>query len=192
MAIEDILKALEEQAQADIDALMSEAGEHANHILDEARSEATRIREHYSQQVEKAAEGKAAKQVNATRLAAKMAVSSVRGQGLESVFSASKEKLGTLRSQKGYQELFNKLAEEAAAGLEGSLLIHVDPADAAQAKSAISALKLDATVATDISTAGGLTVEADGGRVVRRNTLEDRLDRARQLVEADVARVLFA
>lgn len=192
MAIEDILKALEDQAQADIDALMSEASEHANHILEEAQTEASRIRDHFTLQVEKTAEGKAAKQINASRLAAKMTVSSVRGQGLESVFSATRERLGTLRSQAGYAELFNKLAGEAVAGLDGALLIHVDPLDAGVAEAAAKALKLDAQVETDLSTAGGLIVEADGGRVVRRNTLEDRLDRARQLVEADVARVLFA
>jgi len=43
-----------------------------------------------------------------------------------------------------------------------------------------------------LETEGGLVVEASEGRVIRRNTLEDRLDRSRQLIQAEVAKVLFS
>lgn len=192
MAIEDILNALEEQAQADIDAVMAEAGEHAKLILDEAEGEARRIHDHFVHQVERVAEGKASKQVNAARLTAKMAVSSARGEGLQSVFVAAKSRLSEIRSQSGYPALFRDLAEEALSGIAGSVVVRVAPEDEALARETMRSLGAVAEVDADLQTDGGLVVEAEGGRIVRRNTLEDRLDRSRQLVEADVARVLFA
>ncbi|TLM97664.1 MAG: V-type ATP synthase subunit E, partial [Actinobacteria bacterium] len=92
----------------------------------------------------------------------------------------------------GYDDLFARLAAEALAGIVGEVVIHVDPADADCAAQAASKAGVAARVETDITTAGGLFVEANGGRIVRRNTLEDRLERVRQYVQSEVAEVLFA
>ncbi|TLM98932.1 MAG: hypothetical protein FDZ75_01240, partial [Actinobacteria bacterium] len=62
-----------------------------------------------------------------------------------------------------------------------------DRADAVAAREGVSA-----SVQATLKSAGGLVIEADNGRIVRRNTLEDRLERVRQYVQADVAKVLFA
>lgn len=192
MAIEDILRALEDQAQADIDSVMTEADEHAKLIISEAEDEARRVHDHYTHQVEKVAEGKATKSVNAAKLESKMIVSASKGDGLQSVFDAARERLAATRDSGDYPGLFEALAREAFAGLEGDLVVHVVSDDAALATEVAAAAGVRATVVDDLQSAGGLIVEADGGRVIRRNTLEDRLDRARQLIESDVAKVLFA
>ncbi len=191
MAIEDILKALEEQAQADIDAVLDEARAHADLIEKQAIAEAEGIRDGYAKQVERSANSRASKLVNAARLESKMAVSSARGDGLEAVFAGARERLGGLRSEASYPNLFAKLAEEALAGIEGDVVIHVDPADAELAQAAL-AKHGAGRVETDLKCAGGVVVESSGGRIVRRNTLEDRLERSRQLVQAEAAKVLFA
>jgi vacuolar-type H+-ATPase subunit E/Vma4 len=191
MAIEDILRALDEQAQADCDAVLLEAKEHAKLILDDAEHEAERIHENFARQVERIAKADAAKQVNAARLEAKMEVSSARGDGVLSVFDAAGDKLSSLRAA-SYDRLFDALAAEAVEGLSGDVEIHVAQADTDRATRAAAASGLAASVAGDLETAGGLVVEAYGGRVIRRNTLEDRLDRVSQIVQADVARVLFS
>lgn len=192
MAIEDILKALEDQAKADIDAVLTEAREHAALITKQGEAEAAAIRDGFVKQVERNATSKASKVVNAARLEAKMAVSSARGDGLERVFDEAGKRLGDLRGDAGYDRLFAELAREAMEGLSGDIVIHVDPADAQLAQAAAESAPVAATVATDLSSAGGLVIEANGGRVVRRNTFEDRLERARQQVQTDVAKALFA
>ena len=190
MAIEDILKALDEQAQADCDAVVEEAREHAKLIMEEAQRQADQIHDGFVRQVERVATSEASKSVNAARLEAKMTVSSVKGDGVSSVFERAGEKLSELRSG-DYDRLFSALAAEALAGLTGPVTVHVAPADAARAESAATAAGLSATIDATLETAGGLVIEANDGRVVRRNTLEDRLERSRQLVQADVAKVLF-
>jgi len=190
MAIEDILNALDEQAQADCDSVVAEAKEHAQMILDDAQRSADAVHENFVRQVERMANAEASKLVNAARLEAKMEVSSAKGDGVSSVFDAARTKLPTLRSVE-YDRLFNALAAEALEGVDGDVSIHVAQADVGLATQAAAAKGVVASVTGDLDTAGGLVVEASGGRIIRRNTLEDRLDRVSQIVQADVARVLF-
>ncbi len=193
MAIEDILATLEEQAQADIDAVLHEAAEHAQMIESEAKLEAERIHAGFTRQVEKTASGEAAKVVNAARLEAKMLVSRARGESVEAVFTQAASGLGSLRADPGYEALFTRLLTEALEGLEPErLAIKVDPRDEVLAGRAIAAMGVDANLVADLVTDGGVVVEANGGRIIRRNTVEDRLDRARRYVVADVAKALFA
>lgn len=192
MAIEDILRTLEEQAQADIDAVLSEAHEHAALIMGQGEEEAARVRRMYEQQVERVSQGEAAKVVNAARLEAKMAVSSRRGEAVDRVFGVALERLGEARVSPEYPELFARLMAEALEGAAGDVVVHVDPADEMTARDLVARHAPSAAVVADISSCGGVVVESDGGRVVRRNTLEDRLDRARRYLQADVAKVLFA
>ena len=192
MAIEDILKALDEQAQADCDAVVEEAREHAKLIIDEGEREAQQIHDRFGRQAERVANSEAAKKVNAARLESKMTVSSVKGDAVTHVFDGALNKLAEVRSGRDYEALFSALAQEALAGLDGPVTIQVADSDAALAARAAQAAGLEASIDPTLKTAGGLVVEAYGGRVVRRNTLEDRLDRTRQLIQADVAKVLFS
>jgi vacuolar-type H+-ATPase subunit E/Vma4 len=190
MAIEDILKALDDQAQADCDAVIGEAREHAKLIVEEAQREADDIHGGFVRQVERVASTDASKTVNAARLQAKMTVSTVKGDGVASAFNGAMSALPSLRGA-GYDRLFAALAAEAFAGVSGDVSVHVAADDVALARDAAAAAGLTADVAGDLDTAGGLVVETAGGHIIRRNTLEDRLDRSRQLVQAEVAKVLF-
>jgi vacuolar-type H+-ATPase subunit E/Vma4 len=191
MAIEDIIKALDDQAQADCDAVVAEAHEHAKLILDDAQHSAEAIHENFARQVERIAKSGASKIVNAARLEAKMEVSSAKGDGVASVFESARGKLTSLRSG-DYDRLFDALAAEALAESGGDITIHVVDTDVERAKRAAAANGVAGEVVGDLDAVGGIVVEAFGGRVIRRNTFEDRLDRVSQIVQADVARVLFS
>jgi vacuolar-type H+-ATPase subunit E/Vma4 len=191
MAISDILSTLDDQANADCESIIGEAREHAKMIVEESERQARQIHETFVNQVERVATLNASKKVNAARLQAKMTVSSVKGAGLTSVFEDARAQLFSARDQ-GYDALFAALAAEALAGVSGPVTIRVTADDIALAEKAATAAGLAATVESDLDTAGGLVVETGGGKIVRRNTLEDRLDRASQFVRADVAAVLFS
>lgn len=191
MAIEDILITLDEQAQADCDAVIAEAREHAKLIVDDAQRTADTIHENFARQIERVAKASASKLVNAARLAAKMEVSSAKGDGVASVFDAARDKLPALRTAE-YDRLFDRLAAEALSGAGGEVTVRVAPEDVDRAQRAVASSGIAATVVGDLTTTGGLVVESFGGRVIKRNTLEDRLDRVQQLVQADVAKVLFS
>lgn len=191
MAIDDILRALDDQAQADCDETIGEAREHAKLILEEAERQAKQVHETFVHQVERVANAEASKKVNAARLEAKMTVSSVKGDGVTSVFDSARTQLSSMRNA-GYERLFAELAAEALSGVSGPVTVRTAPADTALAESTVAGMGVSADVIGDLDTAGGLVVETGGGKVVRRNTLESRLDRASQFVRSDVARVLFS
>ena len=191
MAIEDILRALDEQADAETQAVLDEAGEHARLIVEEGTLEAARIHDGFTKQVERVATSEAGKVINAARLESKMIVSSVKGDSVASVFDEARLKLSTI-SENDYPALFAALAAEALRGVSGELTVKVRAEDEQLAKAAIAQAGVVATVDPSLETAGGVVVEASGGRVVRRNTLEDRLERTRQMIQADVARTLFS
>lgn len=192
MAIEDILRALEEQGQADCDACTEEARAHAAQILEDAKEKAESIHEHHMSTIEKSARAEAMKRVNAARLKGRMQVSGVRGDGLDGVFTSARQQLGRLHQRPDYPQLFASLAREALDGVSGPVVIRVSAADVDLARQTAAQLGASAEVRGDLETAGGLIVESAGGSIVRRNTFEDRLDRARPYIQADVARVLLA
>jgi V/A-type H+-transporting ATPase subunit E len=191
MAIQDILEALDRQAEAECAAVLEEAHAQAEIVIAEAEREAQFIHEGYARQVERVAATEASKTVNAGRLQAKMMVSSTKGQAVDDVFSRARDELSLIPSDPSYPGLFDLLAAEAAEGLEGPLTVRVSPRDIPYAER-FAAGRGDVTVDVDETIVGGLVIEASGGRVIRRNTLENRLERARLLVQADVAAVLFS
>jgi vacuolar-type H+-ATPase subunit E/Vma4 len=192
MAIEGILKRLEEQARADREAVLAQGREQARLVAEQGELEAQRIRDELDRKAQRAATLAAEKVVNAARLQAKMAVSSAKGAEVAEVFDEAARRSLEVRSQAAYAELFSALATEALAGIDGAVTIRVAAADEELASRAAKSAGVSATIDPTLSTAGGLVVEAWKGRVIRRNTLEERLARARQVLASDVAKVLFA
>ena len=192
MAIEDILRALEEQGRADCEACTEEARAHAAQILEDAREKAASIHEHHMSAIERSARTDAMKRVNAARLKGRMQISGIRGEGLNGVFDTAQAQLVKLHQRPDYPVLFASLAREALDGVDGPVVIRVSAADADLARQTVAQLGIAAEVRGDLDTAGGLVVESADGKIVRRNTFEDRLERARPYIQADVARVLLA
>jgi vacuolar-type H+-ATPase subunit E/Vma4 len=192
MAIEDILQALEEQAEADCERILEEARGHAEVIVAEGEREAREIREAAGRRAEHAAAARAERLVNAARLEAKLTVSAARGEAVVGVFDEAALRLAQLRADPAYELCFMALAAEALAGIDGQVLLRVAREDEILAESAARFARVSATVDGTLLTVGGIVVEARASRYVRRNTLEDRLERVRERLFSDVARVLFS
>ena len=190
MAIEDIFRALEEQADAECAELIHIAETQAASITEEARLEADKIKQRKMDAVADIVRSKAGKTLNAARLENKKELAAVRDEAVEKVFSTAASALAGVRSTPRYEGVFKALAEEALAGVEGECTVLVDPADAALAEKTLKSMNVECTLSPTISTAGGLVVSTVGGRVLRRNTFEARLAKARSLAQAQVAGIL--
>ena len=191
MAIEDIFKALEEQADRDCREILDAAKTQAKAVEADAKAEADRIKSHKLETVESSVRIKAGQITNAARLANKREVSAAKDRGIEQVYEDVLGKLAALRGSKEYESLFKALAEEAVAGLSGDVVVQVAPADAKLAAKVVADLGIKGTVDATLETAGGLTVVGSGGRVYRRNTFESRLDKVRATAQSEVAEILF-
>ncbi|MBN2840619.1 MAG: V-type ATP synthase subunit E [Coriobacteriia bacterium] len=190
MAIEDIFRALEEQADDEVNRILHAATVQADAVEHEARDEAERITGLKIQAADVAVQARAAKAVNAARLQVKRDLAQVRDSAVEASFDEAAKRLATMRGTPEYERVFAGLVEEACKGLESECEIQVDPADADLARKVATDLGITFTVAPTLETIGGLVVSTHGGRVVRRNTFETRLQKASAVAGTHVAEVL--
>jgi len=191
MALEDIFRALEEQADKDSEAVLTEARAHAASIVEEAELAAAKSRDAHVEAAERVARSRSAQDLNSVRLDARKRMAGVKERAVNDTFEAALSELASVRARQDYPRSFRALTDEALSGVEGEFDVLVDPADVELARAVLSERGVDANVRPDLSTAGGLVIAFDGGRVMRRNTLEDRLDKLRGLAQAEVAEILF-
>ncbi|MDH4140028.1 MAG: V-type ATP synthase subunit E [Coriobacteriia bacterium] len=191
MALDDIFRALDEQADKEIEQILTDARDHAKAIGEEADEQGNVIRQTTADATEKAVRERATRSMNAARLQGKKRVASVKEESVRGAFEAATARLGEMRSESEYPAIFRTLAEEALQGLNGEVEVLVDKADVALAERTVADLGLSAKVKPELKTSGGLAVRTGGGRIMRRNTFEDRLEKAEKLIQAEVAEILF-
>jgi vacuolar-type H+-ATPase subunit E/Vma4 len=192
MALEDIFRALEEQSERDIEVALEEARAHALAIREESEREAATVLETRVADAERAARARSSQALNSVRLDARKRIAGVKERAVRQVFEEARAQLTQVRKRPDYDEVFRALLDEALAGVSSTdLEIWVDPADAELAQRALADRGVSAPVRPEISTAGGVVVATEAGRVMRRNTLEDRLDKLEGLAQSDVAELVF-
>lgn len=190
MAIEDIFKALEEQADSEVNHILHVATVQADSIEHEAREEAERITATRIAAAEESVRTQTAKAVNAARLQVRRDQAAVREAAVDDVFKQVADRLAAMRGTAEYERVFAALVREALDGVDADAEIQVAPADEALAKKVVAEMGVQATVAPVLDTIGGLVVSTHGGRVVRRNTFESRLLKVRTMAGAKIAEVL--
>lgn len=191
MAIEDIFRALEEQADRECRDILDSAKAAAKSITAEAKAEAEAVRAERVAVADPAMRIKVGQIVNAAKLVKMKELAAARDRNMGAVYDAALAKLAAMRGTPQYATLFKKLAQEALAGVEAGAVVQVDPADEALAKASLAEMGVQALVDPSLSVAGGLNVVLSGGRIRRSNTLEDRLDKVRKTRHAEVAEILF-
>jgi vacuolar-type H+-ATPase subunit E/Vma4 len=193
MAIDDILTALDEQAESDCAGIIEQAQHQADAILREAREQAEAARAARLQRARAQVEPRVDQMVNSAGLQNKRDLDAARAGTIESVFDDASRRLATLRDDdpQTYARVFKALLEEALAGTDGDAEVVVDPADVTMASSLLTATGTACTVTAATIPQGGVTVLSRGGKVARRNTFEDRLDAVRRTSASDVAGILF-
>lgn len=193
MAIEEMFRALEEQAEQECEQIRLEAKAQADMIIREAEDRAENMRARRLAEAESHAKSKAAHIVNAARLANKKDVASLKGRVVQGVYDSAKEKLGTVRSKPDYERLFKSLVEEAVACSDGECELLVGNEDAALAQDVVKTLGRNGMVISPtLNTSGGAIAAESEGRIMHKNTLEDRLSKAWNGAQAQVARILFS
>jgi vacuolar-type H+-ATPase subunit E/Vma4 len=190
MAMDDILKALEEQAESDCAEIIDQAKAEADAILRDAREQAEAAKEARLQRTRAQVEPRASQLVNSARLQNKRDIEAARAAAIEEVFDAAGRKLAELRGDPAaYGVLLKALLDEALAGSEGDAEALVDQADVALLAPVVSSVTCTVTAAE--TPMGGVTVMTCDGKVARRNTLEDRLEAVHRSSTSQVAEILF-
>ena len=181
MAYEDLLQSVEESATEKEQELRRKAAAAVAGIAERAKRQAGEIRKAAVAEAERSIVAERNKALYLVRAENKELLIRAREAAFDEAFREAGLRLSTLRANPEYPEIFEKLLREATgtAG-EDPVVVHVDPKDADLCKKTLSSLHLRAGIQTDLQTAGGVVVSQYNGTVVISNTVESRLERARE------------
>ncbi len=191
MALDDMLRAIEEEGDARCKQILDNAEAEASEILKGTKEEAKRIREEYITRAEATMYGEKTRILSDAKLYVKKQVIQTKEKHIEDAFDSVAGEFEAMRTRPEYASYFRRLLDETAANAEGDLVICVDRRDEKVARDAIAAAGLNCELRTDISTLGGLKAITADGRIVLTNTIDSRLERAKQFLKPEVATKLF-
>jgi V/A-type H+/Na+-transporting ATPase subunit E len=190
MAYEDLLRSVEESALEKELTLRKKAAASVEEIQKHARERARVTEASHIEEAKKSIATERNKLLYLSNVEAKELLIRARKTAFEKAFREAEVRLSSLRSDPKYPGVFEKLLREATGTVKGAFCIHVDPQDADLCKKTLAALGITAEIRTDIKTAGGIVVNLPGDAVVVSNTVESRLERAREKLRAGIYTIL--
>ena len=191
MSIEDILQALDDECREECREIFHRAEQEARQIMERAQAEAEAIRRARLEKMEAEARSESISMLYSARLKAKNAVISAKERIAEEALREAEKRLEGLRERPDYPAVLEGLVKEGLTRVSGRVVVHVDPADRELADGIMRRLGLDYKLKDDISTLGGAVVADAAERVKIINTVEERLNRAREKLRMQVSKVLF-
>lgn len=187
MALADLLRAIEADAEAEVAAAKLQATAEAAAIVERARQQADVIAARSAAEAEAAGRADVEREIALARLAGAATVRAAREQAFQSLLAGVRARLDALRESHDYPAYFRALVAESRAALPTARELRVDPRDADLAAAAAAGLRVIAA----LDTAGGVELAGEDGRTVR-NTLEQRFDNADLLLRTWFGRTLVS
>ncbi len=191
VAYENLLRSVDESAEERERELEEKARVTVEHINKNAREQAERIRQSLITDAEKAATIEKNKLMYLVKAENKAQLIRIREGLLSSSFAEAALRLSGLRDRLGYPEIFGKLIRDAAEALGvDAFQVHVDKRDEELCRKTLAALHLNAEIIPDLDSAGGLVACLPDRSVIISNTVESRLERARELKKREIYSIL--
>jgi vacuolar-type H+-ATPase subunit E/Vma4 len=191
MSIEDILQALDDQCRQECQEIFRRAEDEAKAILDKAQSDADDIRKARVAKVKAEADSESTSVLYSARLRSKNTIISAKEQIADMAIARAEERLRDLRSRDDYAAVLEGLIGEGLSRISGRVTVHVDPADKELARDLLEKMGIEYAIENDIHTIGGAIISDADGKVLIINTVEERLNRAREKLRMQVSAILF-
>ncbi len=188
----ELITLLEREAAAEREQVLAEARAQAASLAVEAQRQADETLAAHTEQ--RAAETKAAlvKAQSTAQLRAAALVLRAKEEAIAAVFAGVEAELAKLVGNgQRYPAALRLFIEEALQGFSGRAIISVNPADQPVVQAMVKERGWDVALQADPSVQGGARIASPDGRLIVTNTLSSRLDRARPVLSAEVARVLW-
>ena len=192
MAYENLLKSVEESAQEREQELRQKAQSTVQAISEDITNQAAEIQQSLLEEAKKAASVEKNKRIYLTKGENKEKLIKTKERIVSLAFRDAEQRLSTLRNDPKYPAVFNKLAREAIESLgEKEFRIHIDKRDEQLMKKSLSDMNRTGEIIADLQCSGGLVVSTRNESVKISNTLESRLERAKERKKLEVYAVMF-
>jgi|381.fasta_scaffold02655_7 vacuolar-type H+-ATPase subunit E/Vma4 len=188
----ELLIAMEESTEERINGIIKQAHQEAEEIKRTAEEKAETIKKSYLDSAEKSFESERNKLIYNAKSEIKMDVIKAKDEMIQSAFVEAKKNLGDLRDRESYKGRFKSMIQEAMHELSGEKArLHIDGRDENLCKQILDELNQNSEIVVDLTSAGGLNVSTRDEKVVVFNTIESRLDRAKEFLERQIFATLY-
>ncbi len=192
MPYEDLIQSVESSANERIVEIQERAQKEAEEIIQQARSKENGIKTRNLEEARKILEIERTKQISAIKEERKMQVTKVKDSLFQRAFQIAQEKLDTARLRPKYREHLRLLLQEVLEEMKGQeVVIHIDPRDESLCREILKELQYNSELVLDLNSAGGLIVHSSDGSYRILNTIETRLEKAREHLRKDLFSLLF-
>ena len=192
MALEDILRALEEKAETRIEGIQLEAQQRVAEIISEVERDAEHTRRVRLRKVEEAVRSEATAIVYSASLKAKNELIKAQEETVDEAFRTAENSLGELNKEESYPNILGVLLDEVLEFFEGEAVLQVRSEDRPLVEKVMAERQRPYRISdTPLESSGGLIGSSPGGKVVVSNTFEARLDKARDKLRLEISKILF-
>ncbi|MEI6292565.1 MAG: V-type ATP synthase subunit E [Methanomicrobiales archaeon] len=192
MKYDHLIQAIEDGAEEKIREINDSKDREIREILGHAETESAQLRKDLLGQTKQRIDIEKNKKIYSAREQAKDHLTRARHEACLSVFQASDDQLSSLRSGPFYGAFFKAVMTEIIESLDcEKIRLHIDQQDEALCRQLIKDSGREFEIVPDLSTKGGLIGETPDGKVVIRNTIEDRLARAKERMKVVVFSGLY-
>ncbi len=188
----DLMRSMDEGVEEKKAEIRQKASEAAKAIRCDARSRAAEIRKSRMDKAVAAAGTGRNHALYATKNELNKEMTVLKYGLFDRAFAEAGRALADFRSGEGYAGSYRQLVAEALAGLgDVDAMLHVDPRDRELCLKVTGEAGMRCEVAPDLRSAGGLTASTRDGMVVVSNTVESRLEKAKDNLKLDIFAALF-
>jgi V/A-type H+/Na+-transporting ATPase subunit E len=192
LALEDILRALEEKASKRIEGIQSEAELRVVEITAEVEKDASRTRRVRLKKVEDAVRSESTAIVYSASLKAKNELIRAQEETVDEAFQLAEKRLAELNRDESYPSILRVLLDEVLEFFDGEVILQVRADDRRLVESAMAEKQRPYRISeTSLEASGGLVASSPTGEVTVSNTFESRLDRARDKLRLEISNALF-
>jgi vacuolar-type H+-ATPase subunit E/Vma4 len=192
LALDDILRALEDNAEDRIEAIKQDAQQRVNEIISEVEREASRTRRLRLKRIEDAIKSECTGIVYSASLKAKNELIKVQEEMVDEAFRLAEERLTEQRSKEEYPKIFELLLDECLEALDGEVVLQVRQDDRALVESLMVNRQAPYRISeTPLEASGGLVAGSPDGEIVVHNSFESRLSKARETLRLEISNALF-
>lgn len=192
MALDDILRALDGKADAEVEAIRESTKRRVEEIQSEVEKSVSRAKRLKLKKLEESILGEAAAIVYSASLKAKNNVIKAQEEVVEGIFAAAEVRLHDLRRDGSYPGILEDLIDGSIGYFDGEVVIKAVPEDRPIIEKIMAAMGTPYRFSeTPLEASGGLIAESPGGEIVVLNTFESRLERAKGDLRLDISNTLF-
>jgi V/A-type H+-transporting ATPase subunit E len=192
MPYEDLITAVKASAQERMKEIQDRAQAEAQKIRKDAEEKAQTIRSAYLEEAARNVQLEKGKIISKVGAEKRIALAKVKDDLFQQVFARAAQQMASVRNDPAYRASLKKMVREAMEELAGEeVRVHIDPRDEPLCREILKERQRNCEVVPDLTTIGGLNATTADERLLVFNTIESRLQRAKELMKSEIMSALY-